>query len=67
MHLSHPALAEALAPHLALREAVVEAGRGRLRLDPGLRAAPELQPGGRFEGRPADWALAKLLFFKCSK
>ncbi|KAG2484757.1 hypothetical protein HYH03_016411 [Edaphochlamys debaryana] len=67
VHLSHPALAAALAPHLELREAVVGAVRQRLKLDAALRADPDLGPGGRFEGRVADWGLEKLLFYKCAK
>ncbi|KXZ44551.1 hypothetical protein GPECTOR_65g169 [Gonium pectorale] len=67
VHLDHPALAAALAPHLALREAAVAAARQRLRMDAGLRADPALQPGGRYEGRPADFGLERLLFYKCSR
>ncbi|GFR50183.1 hypothetical protein Agub_g12352 [Astrephomene gubernaculifera] len=67
VHLSHPALSACLAPHLQLREALVAAVRERLRMDPLLRAAPELQPGGRYDGRPVDFGVERLLFYKCSK
>ncbi|KAG2454545.1 hypothetical protein HYH02_000390 [Chlamydomonas schloesseri] len=67
VHLDHPALAVALAPHLSLREAVAGAARQRLRLDAELKADPALRPGGKYDGRPADFALERLLFYKCSK
>ena len=67
VHLDHPALALALAPHLSLREAVAGAARQRLRLDAQLKADPALRPGGKYDGRPADFALERLLFYKCSK
>ncbi|KAG2436360.1 hypothetical protein HXX76_006667 [Chlamydomonas incerta] len=67
VHLDHPALALALAPQLSLREAVAGAARQRLRLDGALKADPALRPGGKYDGRPADFALERLLFYKCSK
>ncbi|GLC37550.1 hypothetical protein PLESTB_001759700 [Pleodorina starrii] len=67
VHLDHPALSTVLEPHLALREEVVAAVRARLKMDPELRADPELRPGGRYDGRPADYGLEKLTFYKCSK
>ncbi|GLI67902.1 hypothetical protein VaNZ11_012227 [Volvox africanus] len=67
VHLDHPALRRALEPHLALRSEVVAAARSRIKMDPMLRADPELQPGGRYDGRPADFGMERLMFYKCSK
>ncbi|GIL90953.1 hypothetical protein Vretimale_17097 [Volvox reticuliferus] len=67
VHLDHPALRHALEPHLALRSEVVAAARARIKMDPMLRADPELKPGGRYDGRPADFGLEQLMFYKCSK
>lgn len=49
---------------------MVVAAKQRLDMDGGLRALgseASLQPGGRFEGRPLDFALNRYNFFECSE
>jgi hypothetical protein len=45
----------------------VQLAKQRLKLEGAAKRDPELQPGGRFDGRPVDWALSKYVFFECSK
>jgi E3 ubiquitin-protein ligase MYCBP2 len=46
---------------------VVSLAKKRLQLEGLTRSAPELQPGGSYDGRPADYALQKFLFFQCTR
>ncbi|KAL3155665.1 hypothetical protein ABBQ32_012694 [Trebouxia sp. C0010 RCD-2024] len=62
--MQHPALIDSLKVPLELREQTVQLAKRRLKME-GLHTRPELKPGGLFDGRPADFALTKLLFFEC--
>ncbi|KAL3146116.1 hypothetical protein ABBQ38_015464 [Trebouxia sp. C0009 RCD-2024] len=62
--MQHPALIDSLQGPLELREQTVQLAKRRLKME-GLHTRPELKPGGLFDGRPADFALTKLLFFEC--
>eukprot|EP00878_Enallax_costatus_P037922 GHUV01043023.1.p1 GENE.GHUV01043023.1~~GHUV01043023.1.p1 ORF type:complete len:276 (+),score=59.39 GHUV01043023.1:1848-2675(+) len=66
-HLIHQQLQTELARPLELRDQVVQLAKSRLRLAGLAKQDQELQPGGKFDGRPVDYALAKYLFFECSK
>ena len=50
------------------REAVVKQAKARLKLSGAAKEDAELlSPGGKYDGRPVDYALAKYQFFACSK
>jgi len=65
--MSHPALAPALQGPLALRAEVSRRARQRMHAEGRARAAPELQPGGSFEGRPGEFAMRTFKFYECSR
>jgi E3 ubiquitin-protein ligase MYCBP2 len=46
---------------------VVQLAKQRLKLEGATKQDKELQPGGKYDGRPVDWALNKYVFFECSK
>jgi hypothetical protein len=46
---------------------VVALAKERLRLEGLARSEPELQPGGAYDGRPADLALKRFLFYECGR
>lgn len=48
------------------REQVVTLAKAHLKLA-GITKHADLQPGGQYDGRPADYALLKFQFFQCSK
>lgn len=62
-------------PHLAAcrhlcghRDDVIRLAKQRVRLLHANKADVEvLSPGGRFDGRPVDYALSKFQFFACSR
>ncbi|DBA68762.1 TPA: hypothetical protein ACH3X2_013379 [Trebouxia sp. C0005] len=64
--MQHPALMESLKRPLELREQTVQRAKQRLKME-GLHLDAALKPGGSFDGRPADFALTKLLFYECHK
>lgn len=67
-HLQHELLDTGLQQALQLREQVIKQAKARLKLLGAAREDAELlSPGGRFDGRPVDYALAKYTFFACSK
>lgn len=45
----------------------MQLAKQRLKLEGATKRDRELQPGGKFDGRPVDWALSKYVFFECSK
>jgi len=62
--MSHPSLARALAPALALRETVMRRARRRLALD--ANGPPrQIQAGGDYEGRPGEFALSRFNYYLC--
>jgi hypothetical protein len=62
--MSHPSLARALAPALALRETVMRRARRRLALD--ANGPPrQIQAGGDYEGRPGEYALSRFNYYLC--
>ena len=62
--MSHPSLARALAPSLALRETVMRRARRRLALD--ANGPPrQIQAGGDYEGRPGEYALSRFNYYLC--
>ena len=62
--MSHPSLARALAPALALRETVMKRARRRLALD--ANGPPrQIQAGGDYEGRPGEYALSRFNYYLC--
>eukprot|EP00775_Hariotina_reticulata_P007040 gene7040-7254_t len=65
-HLQHQLLQGAIEKHLLLREQVVTLAKAHLKLA-GMTKHADLQPGGQYDGRPADYALLKFQFFECSK
>eukprot|EP00877_Chromochloris_zofingiensis_P013446 jgi/Chrzof1/8355/Cz03g07110.t1 len=66
-HLQHHALTAVLQRPLELREQVVVLAKRRLKMDGLVKTEVDLQPGGKFDGRPADYAIANFLFYECSK
>ncbi|WIA08484.1 hypothetical protein OEZ85_007920 [Tetradesmus obliquus] len=66
-HLQHSQLQAALDKPLRIRQHVVQLAKQRLKLEGAAKRDRELQPGGKFDGRPVDWALSKYVFFECSK
>ncbi|KAL0046570.1 hypothetical protein WJX82_004073 [Trebouxia sp. C0006] len=64
--MQHPALIESLKRPLELRKQTVQRAKQCLKME-GLHFDPALKPGGSFDGRPADFALTKLLFYECHK
>jgi len=62
--VSHPALQHNLQEDLALLTQVKEVTQKRV-ANFGTAAFPELLPGGKWEGRPVDYALENFLFYKC--
>ncbi|MEW5307187.1 MAG: hypothetical protein WDW36_009595 [Sanguina aurantia] len=65
VHLDHSALEALLTPHLALRAATASLAKQRLHHQGDAARAPQLQPGGRFDGRPADFALSRYSYYHC--
>jgi hypothetical protein len=51
---------------LVHRDQVVTLAKAQLKLA-GMTKHADLQPGGQFDGRPADYALLKFQFYECSK
>lgn len=50
------------------REQVIKQAKARLKLLGAAREDAELlSPGGQYDGRPVDYALAKYTFFACNK
>ncbi|KAF6264521.1 hypothetical protein COO60DRAFT_1457625 [Scenedesmus sp. NREL 46B-D3] len=66
-HLQHSQLQAALDRPLSMRQQVVQLAKQRLKLEGAAKQDEQLQPGGKFDGRPVDWALSKYVFFECSK
>ena len=62
--MEHAALVSALVPGRELREEVRSAARQWLAAT-GRGRAPELAPGGQYEGRPTEFALSIFRFFRC--
>ena len=62
--MRHGSLDEEIQPVLALRDAVMRRGRRRLLAEGNVA---ELQPGGEWEGRPGELALARFNYYKCGK
>ena len=62
--MRHGSLDEEIRPVLALRDAVMRRGRRRLLAEGNVA---ELQPGGEWEGRPGELALARFNYYKCGK
>ncbi|KAG1676344.1 hypothetical protein FOA52_001139 [Chlamydomonas sp. UWO 241] len=66
-HLDLPALqGPQLSAALALRVEVSRLARARLLQDADARSDSELQPGGSYDGRPADFALLRYAFYECA-
>lgn len=67
--MAHPSLREALEPALALRREVMHRGRRRLLARAGGAGSlpAELQPGGRYEGRPGEFALDTFNYYLCER
>lgn len=80
--LNHPLLRTEIQPILKLRETVTKMAltqlkatddikapvcHGSLCQDLKLRDLQELQPGGEFEGRPADFALKRYMYYMCNR
>ena len=63
--LSAAALSATLAPHIALKKAVMIRAEQRLALEGGHKDAAELKPGGRYEGQPVQYALHKFAYYLC--
>lgn len=54
-------------PHTPCRSQVCDLAKQHLRAEGLTRSAAELAPGGAFDGRPADFALQRFLFYQCYK
>ena len=63
--IDHPALAPTLAPLLALRQQVQQKASDRLSFEGNQNDQP-LQKGGKYEGRPADYAMDLYAYYICS-
>ncbi|KAK9824279.1 hypothetical protein WJX72_009118 [[Myrmecia] bisecta] len=65
--MQHPALQSCLQRPLELRDQVVHRAKKRLRFEGIMATDPALQPGSEYDGRPADYALEKYMYFECCK
>ena len=63
--IDHPSLAPTLQPLLALRQQVQQKASDRLSFEGNQNDQP-LQPGGKYEGRPADYAMDLYAYYMCS-
>ena len=63
--IDHPALAPTLSPLLALRQTVQQKASDRLTFEGNQNDAP-LAKGGKYEGRPADYAMDLYAYYMCS-
>ncbi|CAE7920974.1 mycbp2, partial [Symbiodinium sp. KB8] len=64
--VSHPSLRALLDPLEALEKNVREKALMRLKYE-GLDKHSDLQPGGRYFGRPADFAMDQFAYYQCFK
>lgn len=65
--LEHALLHNEIMPILDLKSKVVKLVKARIKLRHCMKTTEELQPGGKFEGRPVDFALSKYIYFQCHK
>eukprot|EP00898_Chlorokybus_atmophyticus_P001784 jgi/Chlat1/2606/Chrsp178S02455 len=63
--MDHPLLETAMKQPRALLEEVRKRALRRVKADTRRVKADELQPGGRFDGRPADYALSVYTYYIC--
>jgi len=65
--MAAPHIASIMEPELKLVEAVKAKAVQRLALEGGHKDARELQPGGRYHKREAEYAMHKFAYYMCSK
>lgn len=65
--MEHPSLLVELEPFIKLRGKVVKLAKRRLKRTKDKQVLEHLQPGGKFDGRPADYALQLYMYFQCAK
>lgn len=65
--MDHPSLQAELEPFIKLRQNVVKLAKQRLKRTMDGKGLEPIQPGGKFDGRPADYALQKYMYFQCHR
>ncbi|KAK3269813.1 hypothetical protein CYMTET_21758, partial [Cymbomonas tetramitiformis] len=65
--MRHPMLEKMLVPHLECRTALCRMAKQRMLVEKQHVGATDLEPGGRFEGRPGEYALGLFNFYHCSR